>query len=274
MKIDGNALAEKIQKDIIKNVKELEDHGVTPHIAIVTVGDEDSWKVYVTRKAQLATSLGIRTTILDLSQADEEALVAQVSALNHDKSVHGIIIQRPIPKKLDESRVVTLVNCEKDIDAFRTDSLYPSPVAEGVKTIIENVYDQDIKDALKDKRVVILGKGSTAGAPTAKALKDYGADPVVIDSKTPNASELQKEADIIISAVGKRVVHAKDVKPGALVIGIGTHLIDGNLEGDYNEEEISKVAKAYTPTPGGIGPLNVSFLFKNLIDAAKLSIKL
>ncbi len=274
MKIDGNALAKKIQKDIVKDVKDLEDHGVTPHIAIVTVGDEDSWKVYVTRKAQLATSLGIRTTIVDLSQADEEALVAQVSALNLGKSVHGIIIQRPLPKNLDESRVVTLIDREKDIDAFRTDSTYPSPVAEGVSTIIEKVYNQNIKDALKNKRVVVLGKGSTAGAPTAKALKEYGAGPVVIDSKTPNASELQKDADIVISAVGKRVVHAKDIKRGALVIGIGTHVVNGNLEGDYNEEEISKVAKAYTPTPGGIGPLNVSFLFKNLTQAAKLSIKL
>lgn len=273
MKIDGNKLAVSIQKDITKDVKDLENHGITPHIAIVTVGDENSWKVYVTRKTQLATTLGIKTTILDLSQADEEALIAQVSNLNQDPSVHGIIIQRPLPKHLTESRVVTLIDKDKDVDAFRTDSNFTSPVALGVKTIIENVFKKDIKQALKNKRVVVMGKGTTAGGPTINALKNWGTSPLVIDSKTENVEELTKSADILITAVGKRIVHAKDIKRGALVIGIGTHVTNGKLEGDYNETEISKVA-AYTPTPGGIGPLNVSYLFKNLISAAKHSSKL
>lgn len=269
MKLDGQFLADKIQTQLKEDITSLKEQGITPHIAIVTVGDEGTWKAYVARKIALANTLGIKTSVIDMSGKSEEEVKDTVTNLNQDPDVHGIIIQRPIPKEFSEENTVALVSKEKDIDAFRTDSPFKSPVFQGVRTTLESIYKQPLEQALNDKGVVVIGKGTTAGGPTIRGLKENGLNPTVIDSRTENAKEQLKHADVVITAVGKEVLNATDIKRGAIVIGIGARVEQGTLKGDFDEGRVGQVASFYSPTPGGIGPLNVSYLFSNLVLAAR-----
>lgn len=269
MRIDGQIAAQKIQEKLKDDITNLSKRGIIPHIAIVTVGDEGSWKVYVTRKAALAKSLGIQTSIIDMSGKTEHEVSKIVTNLNEDNSIHGIIIQRPIPPHFSEQNTVALVTPQKDIDAFRNDTPFESPVFQGVRTTLESIYRTDLKTALSNKRVVVIGKGTTAGGPTIRGLQRAAINPTVIDSKTQDRTHSLRHADIIISAVGKEVLHASELKKGVVVIGIGARVEEGTLKGDFDEKSVEKIAAFYSPTPGGIGPLNVSYLFSNLIQATK-----
>jgi methylenetetrahydrofolate dehydrogenase (NADP+)/methenyltetrahydrofolate cyclohydrolase len=128
---------------------------------------------------------------------------------------------------------------------------------------------QLFSDWLKSKKMAVLGTGETAGQPIINYFRDYGIEPLIIDSKTQNKESLLKGADIIISAVGKKVINPSDIKKGVILIGVGMHTKDGKLYGDYNEEEIKNIASFYTPVPGGVGPVNVSMLLKNLVESAE-----
>ena len=276
MVIDGTKLAEPIIDSLSRDIEELKAKNVIPKIAIVTLGDEASWAVYVGRKMKLADKLGIQSELINLSDSETEAaLLKTIERLNNDESVHGIIVQRPMPKSFDKQTITNAIKKEKDIDGFRPDSEYKVPAWLATNEIIRSAYGvltaSKLQNSPSNQAILIVGKGETAGSAIISELSALGLKITVVDSKTENPEKLFKNADLIISAVGKEnVIKAQDLKNSVVLIGIGTHKdAEGNLKGDYNEEEIKDTAKAYTPTPGGVGPLNLAYLFKNLIDATK-----
>lgn len=274
MVIDGKALAEGIIEQIKLSLQTVREKKINPKIAIVTVGPEGAWKTYVAQKLKFADKMGIRKELTHLESPTTDELVTIIKKLNNDKTTHGIIVQRPLPAEIDRTAIVNAISQFKDIDGFRDDSKFQSPIWLAIIEILRFIHKQERSDTqfdswMRKKTFVVVGKGETGGRPTIIELKKMGIEPIVIDSKTQNPETIFKQGDVIISGVGKRTVEAKNLKKGAILIGIGIHRgKDEKLYGDYNEEEIKDVVSYYTPTPGGVGPLNLSFLFANLLQAA------
>ncbi len=277
MVIDGRAIAQHTYDYLAKRVEELKEEGVTPHLAIILVGDDPSSSAYVKQKEQKLTQIGgaVTTKRLDSSITEEE-LITIIQEFNDDPIVHGIIIQRPLPEGIDTNHITDATVPEKDVDGFREDSPFEPPLALAVMKTLKEVFKQtnqegDLDDWLRTKKIAILGKGYTAGAPVIKLFALHKIPLTIIDRSTTNREEILSQADIVISAVGKEgALSATEIKDGAVVIGVGMYKgEDGKLHCDYNEEEISQKASYYTPVPGGIGPVNVAMLLQNLIKASE-----
>ncbi len=281
MKINGRQIAEEIRSELKGRIEKLKQKGVTPKIAIITLGPEASWEAYVRQKIKVAGELGIKAILINLQEADEEKLIRTVKEIDSNPNYHGIIVQRPIPGNFDQEKVVNLISPEKDVDGFREDSKFEVPVWLAIKRILGESTNLKLKTEnirLSELRFVVIGKGQTAGGPIIRGLRAMGIEPKIIDSRTENRDEILNNADVVISCVGKQnIVRGDQVKKGAILIGVGTHgedlpagRQDVRLRGDYNEKEIEQVAGSYTPTPGGVGPVNLSYLFKNLSEAAEI----
>lgn len=269
MKIDGKQIANKILKDLKLKVIKLQEKDISPKLAIILVGEDPASAAYVRQKELKAESVGIKTTTVHLSdKISQENLLETIQQFNNDDNIHGIIVQQPLPQNVNLNSITNAIDPKKDVDGFRPDSYFQMPIAMAVFRILEELRIK-IKD-LRNKNIVIVGKGETGGKPIINSLQKLKIKPFVIDSKTQNSLSLMKNADIIISAVGKSdVVKEKMIKNGVILISVGLHKgNDGKLYGDYNENEIKKAASFYTPTPGGVGPVNVACLLKNLIESA------
>lgn len=279
MELSGRKLAEDVLGNVKARVLRLAKKETIPELAIVTVGGEDAWFSYVTQKLKTAERIGIKTKLISLDGKSEDELFKIVQELNESKSVHGIIVQRPIPASFNRERIVSAIKTMKDIDGFRSDSPYTVPVVLAVQHFIKEAYGvttaSDLKKVLVNQSVLVVGKGETAGKPTTKWLNSERADYNTINTKTKDPCQYIKKADIVISAVGKsHVIDPKCLKKGVVLIGIGIHKENGKLVGDYDEEQIKSIAKAYTPSPGGVGPLNLAYLFQNLVTAAEKQAKI
>lgn len=274
MKIDGKILAAKIIEDIKKDVANLSKKGITLKVAIVTLGPEAAWENYVSRKIKLAKDLGIEAQLINIKDPTERKLIETIERLNNDSTVTGIIVQRPLTRHIKEDKVTYAVSPKKDIDGFIKDAYFKTPVWLAIKDLLLEIAKNEktnFENFLVGKSITVLGKGETAGMPVIDGFRKMEIEPNVVDSKTENAQQIIQNSDIIISAVGKpEMFKAGDLKNGAIIIAIGLHREDGKLKPDFDEKEISKVAKYYTPTPGGIGPLNLAYLFKNLVNASKI----
>lgn len=276
MKIDGREIAQKILQNL--------SYQVVPHLVVILIGDNPAWKAYVRQKELKAKEIGAKTTILNLSlNVSNEKLLKTIQQLNNDNNVHGIIVQRPLPNSIDKEKISLAISSQKDIDGFHKNSKFEMPLATAVLKILEEIQastpgvdaqkPQGFISWLKSKKIVVIGKGETGGGPIIQKLKKLGIKPEVIDSKTPNSELITKTADIIISCVGKpNVVRPEMIKGGVILISVGLYKdSDGKLHGDYKEEEIKDIASFYTPTPRGVGPLNIAYLLKNLVIAAEKS---
>lgn len=277
MELSGKALAVPIHEDIKNRAEKLASQGVIPKLAIITVGGEDAWFSYVSQKQKTAERLGIKTGIIHLEPDQEKKLLKTVQELNEDKNVHGIIIQRPLPQTFDRKKAVDVIDPLKDIDGFRSDSNHIIPMVLAVEHFIREAFrvlpGTDLQKVLINQEISVVGKGETAGRPILEWLDKLGVSANVVDSKTQDVCGILKKSDIVITGLGKTgVVKTECLKNGVVLIGIGLHKNDGKLVGDYDQEEVKSFAAAYTPTPGGVGPLNLAYLFKNLIDAAEKSI--
>jgi methylenetetrahydrofolate dehydrogenase (NADP+) / methenyltetrahydrofolate cyclohydrolase len=264
MKIDGVIIAQEIL-DSLKN--KIAENKTTPHLAIIIVGDDPASKAYVRQKVLKAEEIGIKTTLVALdSGIEEEELLTEIKKLNNDDSITGIIVQKPLPKQIRNEIVNETINPSKDIDGFNPAAKFTPPISLSVLEIFIRIYKN--LDHIKNKIIVILGKGETGGKPIKETLEKIGCNVILIDSKTKNSNEILKTANIVISAVGKKeIVNPQDLQEDVVLIGVGQHEENGKFFGDYSEESIQSIASFYTPTPGGIGPINVAMLLKNLVEA-------
>jgi methylenetetrahydrofolate dehydrogenase (NADP+)/methenyltetrahydrofolate cyclohydrolase len=276
MKIDGKQIAAEILEDLKVRVEKLKEKNIIPNLYIILLSDDASSESYVKQKQIKGDQIGVKITVeKENFNITTDELVKKIEKLNQDKLVHGIIVQRPMPKTLDEDKIKMAVNPLKDVDGFNQSSNFKVPVSLAVLKILENVHSDNFNDWLARQRISVLGKGLTAGGPIINTIKNLGINPYVITSTTPNKKELLSESDIVISAVGKEnIVSSQDLKKGSILIGVGMHKgNDGKFHGDFNEEEIQDVVLYYSPTPGGVGPVNVSMLLSNLVEATEEQIK-
>lgn len=265
MKIDGKQIAEKIFEELKAKVKKLREKNIIPNLAIILVGNDPASKSYIRQKILTAEKIGIKTSLFQYPNSiSTRSLLERLNDLNHLSNVHGIIVQQPLPPHINIEKITQAIDPKKDVDGFHLKSKFEPPIAAAILEILKET-------PLKSKKIVILGKGQTGGKLIIQALKKMQIEPTVIDSKTKNPETLTKNADIIISAVGKpQVIKSAMIKKGVVLISIGLHKgSDGRLHGDYNEEEIKDIASFYTPTPGGVGPVNVAMLMENLVDATE-----
>ena len=297
MKVDGRQIADKVYKDLQTRVGELKKQNFIPQLTVILVGDNPASVSYVKQKQKWGEYIGAKITILNYpTSVSTEELINKITQLNADPTNHAILIQRPLPTQIDERQIIATVNPQKDIDGFHPNSPYTLPLPLAVVKILEychselapaefdSVSESTLKKSeninsdflfwLKSQKTVILGKGPTGGGPILKYLNKLGINPTQIDSKTINI-ELLKNADIIISAVGKpNIITAEKIKKGAILIGVGIFRgKNGKLQGDYDEGSIEDTAGYYTPTPGGVGPVNVAMLMVNLLNSTIKQIK-
>lgn len=277
MKLDGKIIAQGILDSLKPEVSTLKEKGIVPTLLVVLVGDNEQSIAYIRQKEIKAKEIGARTEVMsfsqDLTYDDAKALILKA---NQDPLIQGIIIQRPAPAHLRVDELSEMISPEKEIDGFGANALYIVPVAEAVVVLVENAFKQmgdggDFTDWLKKQKIVVIGKGITAGKPIISHLQKLGLNPQIIDSKTQNPKEISKNADIIISAVGKdKAVTPDMIKKNAILIGVGLHTDDeGKLRGDFHADEVRDIVSFYSSTPGGVGPVNVACLMRNLVKASK-----
>ncbi len=279
MQIDGKGLANQILQQLKNKIDQLKKSGVEPALAVILVGDNPASLSYIRQKQAAAQKIGVSVILEQISAKSprlSELLNSLIAKYNSDPAVNALIIQRPLPPEIDGyNTLLQEYNPNKDVDGFLPGSPYPAPVAAAVMKILRNIYKLDKFDQLvkllKSQIIVVIGRGETAGRPIAQLLEKSGAKPIVVHSQTPNPDHLIKSADLVISCVGRpNVVHINNIKPGAGLISVGIFRdAAGKLHGDYDEPEIAKVASFYTPTPGGVGPVNVACLMDNVVTATE-----
>lgn len=273
--IDGRAVAKKWKDDAAQRTQKLIEKGVTPHLAVILAGENAASQVYVRNKENACSRAGIHSTIIRLSETcTQEELENAVLSLNQDESVHGILVQLPLPRGLDEARVLALIDPNKDVDGFHAmnsgrlmngqQGFVPcTPL--GVMKLLE-AYDIPTRG----KHAVIIGRSNIVGKPMAMLLLAADATVSICHSKTENLAEITRQADILVAAVGKPDFVTGDmIKPGAAVIDVGINRVNGTLTGDVNAEQAEKVAAYLTPVPGGVGQMTIAMLLSNTLDAAE-----
>lgn len=279
MKVSGKEVAEKISKRLEAKVKKLI---ITPLFAIILAGNDPSSKLYVENKIKVANRIGVKVKYFEFSHQQFDDVLKTIHRLNEDRAVHGMIIQYPVFDAWDFDKLITAIDPKKDVDGFSDKSPFRKATAmatwEMLKAFAEIEGFSKAEEFLRGKTIVVLGRGKTAGGPIRELLENKGFSITVISRDTKNLNEKINKGDVIISATGhKNIVNASNVKKGAYVIGVGVgrEIIDGKVRiyGDIKEEEISQVAKLYCPTIGGIGPLTIVSLLKNVVESAKRSTK-
>jgi methylenetetrahydrofolate dehydrogenase (NADP+)/methenyltetrahydrofolate cyclohydrolase len=276
--IDGNALAKQIRAEVAGRTQGLKARGVQPHLAIVLVGEDPASQVYVKHKVADSEQTGLEATLERHPATMTEAeLLERIRALNADASVHGILVQLPLPKHMDSHKVIETISPAKDVDGFHVASAGALMVGQpgfwpctpyGCLKMLDSIgYD------LKGKHAVVIGRSNIVGKPMAMMLLGRDATVTICHSRTANLKALTLQADVVVAAVGKRNVLTRDmVKPGAVVIDVGMNRNDeGKLCGDVDFEGVKEVAGWITPVPGGVGPMTRAMLLVNTIEAAERS---
>ena len=273
--IDGREVAKKWKENAVQRAQALTEKGVTPHLAVIVAGDNPASQVYVHNKENACLRAGIRSTILRLPEScTQEELESAIVALNADQSVHGILVQLPLPKGLDEARVLALIDPEKDVDGFHAMNAgklmngqpgFVPCTPLGVMKLLE-AYNIPTRG----RHAVVIGRSNIVGKPMAMLLLAADATVTVCHSKTENLADITRQADILVAAVGKaNFVTGDMIKPGATVIDVGINRVDGMLVGDVNAEEAAQKAAYLTPVPGGVGQMTIAMLLSNTLDAAE-----
>lgn len=260
----------KVRVEVLKN-----QYGRTPNLVVVLVGEDPGSVSYVTGKAKAATEVGIANNTIRLADTIAEAeLLALVDQLNNDDSVDGILVQLPLPKHINENKVIAAISPEKDVDAFHPMNVaklwlkQPCVLPCTPKGIIKLLHFAGVDIA--GKEAVVVGRSNIVGQPVAKLLLDANATVTVAHSKTKNLAEVTRRADILVAAVGReRFITADMIKPGAVVIDVGVNrdTRNGKLCGDVDFDEAQNVAAAITPVPGGVGPMTIACLMENTVEA-------
>jgi methylenetetrahydrofolate dehydrogenase (NADP+) / methenyltetrahydrofolate cyclohydrolase len=274
--IDGNALSRQLRAEVASRVTALKAKGITPGLAVILVGENAASQVYVRNKVKSCEETGMHS-VLEKWPADmsEAALLARVDALNQDPSIHGILVQLPLPPHIDAQKVIEAIAPAKDVDGFHIASagalmtglpgFWPC-TPYGCMKMLESIgYD------LKGKHAVVIGRSNIVGKPMAMMLLHQNATVTICHSATKDLKAMTLQADVIVAAVGKRNVLTADmVKPGAVVLDVGMNRNDeGKLCGDVDFEGVKEVAGYITPVPGGVGPMTITMLMVNTLESAE-----
>jgi methylenetetrahydrofolate dehydrogenase (NADP+)/methenyltetrahydrofolate cyclohydrolase len=278
--IDGNALAKTIRAEVAGRTAALKASGVNPALSIILVGEDPASQVYTKHKVNDSTETGLLATLerypADMSEAD---LLARIRALNDDPTVHGILVQLPLPKHMDSQKVIETISPAKDVDGFHVASagalmtgapgFWPC-TPYGCMKMLESIgYD------LRGKHAVVIGRSNIVGKPMAMMLLAKNATVTICHSGTQDLAAITRQADVVVAAVGKRNILTADmVKPGAVVIDVGMNRKeDGKLAGDVDFDGVKEVASWITPVPGGVGPMTRAMLLANTLEAAERAAK-
>jgi methylenetetrahydrofolate dehydrogenase (NADP+)/methenyltetrahydrofolate cyclohydrolase len=274
--IDGIALSAQLRADVALRIASLKTRGVTPGLAVILVGEDPASAVYVRNKVKGCQDTGVHS-VFEKYEATltQEALLARIAALNVDASIHGILVQMPLPKHIDPLKVIEAISTAKDVDGFATLSAGELMTGQagfrpctpyGCMKLIESTGLD-----LRGKHAVVIGRSNTVGKPMALLLLQANATVTVCHSATPDIGFYTRQADVVVAAVGKRKVLTADmVKPGAVVIDVGMNRNDeGKLCGDVDFDGVKAVASHITPVPGGVGPMTITMLLVNTLEAAE-----
>ena len=274
--IDGVALSREIRADIAHRTSLLKQKGITPGLAVVLVGDNQASQVYVRNKVKACADAGLHSVLEQYPASMSEVdLLARIDALNTDASIHGILVQLPLPAHIDAQKVIEAIAPSKDVDGFHVNSAGALMVGRpgfwpctpyGCMKMLESIgFD------LKGKHAVVIGRSNIVGKPMALMLLQKNATVTICHSGTKDLKAMTLQADVIVAAVGKvNVLTADMVKPGAVVIDVGMNRnAQGKLCGDVDFEGVKQVASYITPVPGGVGPMTITMLLVNTVEAAE-----
>lgn len=283
-RIDGKAMAADLSASIRDEVTALAERGIRPGLAVVIVGEDPASEVYVRNKQRTAEGIGFHS-VKHALKADtaEDDLLALIDDLNADPAIHGILVQLPLPKHLDEDRVTQAIDPLKDVDGFHyvnvgkvasgqsSDAFVPCTPAGCMRMI-----EQSLGSDLSGKHAVVIGRSNIVGKPMAALLLAANATVTVCHSRTANLPDVARSADVLVAAVGRAEMVGKDwIKPGAVVIDVGINRVEvdgaARLTGDVDYDGATEVAAAVTPVPGGVGPMTIAMLMANTLRSARLA---
>lgn len=274
--INGKEIGQEIRHAVAERVKRLKEQGVIPGLAVVLVGDNQASATYVRNKQKSCEAIGMFSELVKLPEATtQEELLTQIQLLNQREDIHGILVQLPLPKHIDEDTVIATIAVEKDVDGFSPVSVGKMMLGQetflpctpfGVMKLLEYSGIE-----IAGKHAVIVGRSHIVGKPMGQLLLQKDATVTYTHSKTPDLPSFTKQADILIAAVGRANFITKEhIKEGAVVIDVGINRDDNNkLCGDVNFAEVEDIASAITPVPGGVGPMTITMLLFNTVQAAE-----
>lgn len=274
--IDGKELAKQFRAELKKEIEQLTEQGVTPGLAVILVGEDPASQTYVNSKIKACQEVGIYSRAIRLKEnTEEEELLAHIRELNQDERIHGILVQLPLPDHISEMKVLEAIRPEKDVDGFHPINVGNLVIGKpgflpctpyGILRMIKSTGVD-----IAGKHAVIVGRSNIVGKPMAMLLLQEHATITITHSKTKDLASITKQADILVVAVGRAGMIGKDhVKEGAIVIDVGINRNEaGKLVGDVRFDEVKEVAGYITPVPGGVGPLTITMLLFNTLEAAK-----
>ena len=277
--LDGKVLSAEIKEAVARRVAAMKAQGVTPGLAVILVGDDPASEIYVRNKGKGCEETGMLSrTIRMPAETSQEALEAEIEQLNADPAIHGILVQLPLPRHLDEQAALARILPEKDVDGFHlinaghlltgTEGVLPC-TPKGALHMIRSTGED-----LTGKETVVIGRSNIVGKPMAMMLLQENCTVTMCHSRTKNLAEHTRRADILVAAVGKAgFVTADMVKPGAIVIDVGINRVDGKVCGDVDFEPVKEKAGWITPVPGGVGKMTIAMLLSNTADAAERTLK-
>ena len=274
--INGKEIGQEIRKSVEVRVNALKQQGITPGLAVILVGDNPASKTYVANKQKSCEAIGMFSELIKMPEdTTQDALLDQIRDLNNRQDIHGILVQLPLPKHIDEDAVIATISPEKDVDGF-------SPVSVGKMMLGQETYlpctPFGVMKLLEHsgidvagKHAVIVGRSHIVGKPMGQLLLQKDATVTYTHSKTPDLPSFTKQADILIAAVGRENFITKEhIKPGAVVIDVGINRDENNkLCGDVNFADVDGIASHITPVPGGVGPMTITMLLENTVQAAE-----
>ncbi len=275
--MDGKLVASEVKKEVAGQVQRLQDANVNPHLSTVLVGDDPASASYLKAKHKACGEVGIRSQNHHLpKETTQRELEALIWKLNTDSTVHGILVQLPLPGHLDENLIIERIVPYKDVDGLHP--INAGKLASGIEALVPCTPKGIVrllshyKVPIASHHSVIINRSNLVGRPLSMLLLNRDATVTLCHSKTTNLPEVTRTADIVITAVGRTnfQLTPKHVKPGATVVDVGLSRVDGKLRGDVEFDEVSKTAKYITPVPGGVGPMTVAMLLENTVQAAKI----
>lgn len=277
--LDGKTMSNELREKLALRVENLKARGVTPGLAVILVGEDPASQIYVKNKGLGCAQVGMHSVTIRLPETTtQQELETQIDQLNGDASIHGILVQLPLPAGLDETAALARIAPEKDVDGFHVvnaGKLFTGQkgvVACTPKGAMEMIRRTGID--LSGKEAVVVGRSNIVGKPMAMLLLQQNATVTMCHSRTQHLAEHTRRADVLVAAVGKpRFITADMVKPGAIVIDVGINRVDGKVVGDVDFDAVKEVASWITPVPGGVGRMTITMLLENTIEAAERTVK-